>query len=142
MRRGPAENCHLHSRPTRGFAVAEVSLDSFPQFTVGVLEKNELATAAGRAYLRSYSSHHRFVLLLSSLPLLLLFSSWHAPLLSFWRCPVTACPSFVLLVCSCCLPSLILSSSVVLLMFSSGLSVVLLLSCCLRLPTTTIFLAD
>ena len=42
---------------------------------------------------------------LFSFPPLLVFSSWLAALmLSFWRCPVTACPSFVLLVCSRCFP--------------------------------------
>ena len=60
---------------------------------------------------------------------LLSFSSWRAPLmLSYYpgRCPVTACPSFILLVCSWCFPSLFLLSSVVLLMSSF----VFPLSCC------------
>ena len=87
------------------------------------------------AYLRSCSSHH-LVFLLSSLPLLLLFSSWRAPLMlpccPFWRCPVIACPSFVLLVvllvCSSCFPVPILLC----LLSSSCPPLVFLLSCCCR----------
>ena len=49
------------------------------------------------------------LVLSSSAPLiLLLMRSPHVVLLCFWRCPVTICPSFVLLVC---FPSFILLSS-------------------------------
>ena len=87
-----------------------------------------LAAAASLSPVIQYSSRRRLVFLLP------LFSSGSplGVLPSCCPCPVTACPSSVFLVCSCCFPSLILLSSVVLPMPSSGLSVVLLLSCCLR----------
>ena len=93
------------------------------------------------AYLRSYSSHHRLVFLLSSLPLLLLFSSWHAPLMLSCGAFGVVRSQLVLLLSSWCLGVFVLfvfphpfvlccPSSVH--MSSSGLSVVLLLSCFLR----------
>ena len=73
------------------------------------------------------SSCLSLVLSSSSSPLVVLLACTpYVVLLFFWHCPVRTSLSFVLLVCSCCFPSLILLSSVVLLMSSSGLSVVLL----------------
>ena len=114
---------------SQGFSVLSSSCSSFA-FLLSFFG-SWLAAAASLspvALLPSSSCLSRVLSVLSSSsPLdLLLACSPHVVLLSFWRCPATACPSFVILVCSCCFPSLILLSSAVLLMSSSGLSAVLL----------------
>ena len=95
------------------------------------------------AYLRLYSSHHRLAFLLSSLPLIVLFSSWHAPLmclsghsLSFF-CPpgVFMLPSFPHPFVLCCPPYVLLWS------FCCPAAVVPFVAFRGR-PTTTMILAD
>ena len=87
------------------------------------------------AYLRSRSSHHRLVFLVSSvssLPLLLLISSWRAPLM-LSCCPFGVVPpQLVLLLSSWCVLVAFLPSSFCPLLSSSCPPLVFLLSCCLR----------